>query len=142
MDYNGIGVILYDLLRRAPGKKFKVYKVVSNGRANDPEAYRNLRAELYKQLSDNFDELSIPDHDRYVNELPEIAFLEDKEPLQVIGKPQLKSRLGFSPDFSDSLMLSTFRHFNFNQTGSVSCDIVAFETMNNNLTQESSFAKI
>lgn len=142
MDYNGIGVILYDLLRKDKTKSFKLYKVVSNARANDPEAYRNLRAELYKQLSDNFDELAIPYHDRFVNELPEISFLEDKTPCQVMDKPQIKSRLGFSPDYSDSLMLSTFRHFNFGQTSSFVYDTVAFEAMNTQLAYSSEFTKI
>jgi hypothetical protein len=142
MDYCGIGVILYDLLRKSPNKGFKLFKVVANGRANDPEAYRNIRAELFKELSDKFDELAIANHDRYVNELPEIAFLVDKVPLQVMDKPQIKSRLGFSPDFSDSLMLSTYRHFNFGGTSGMVYDIVAFQQMNGNLRQEPGFAKI
>ncbi len=142
MDYNGIGVILYDLFKRQLNKGFKVYKVVSNARANDPEAYRNVRAELYKQLSDNFDELCISDHDRYVSELSEISFIEGKIPCQVMDKPQIKSRLRYSPDFADSLMLSTYRHFNLGQTKDFKYDTVAFEVISDNLTQHSGFEKI
>jgi hypothetical protein len=141
IDYTGLGVILYDLFRRA-NKSFKVYKVVTNSRASNPEAYRNLRAELYKELSNNFDELCLPCHERYMQELPEIAFLEDKEPIQVIDKPKLKLRLKFSPDFSDSLMVSTYRHFNLGVTYNAHHDTMAFELMNNALATESSFAKI
>jgi hypothetical protein len=141
IDYTGLGIILYDLFKRAK-KPFKVYKVVSNARANNPEAYKNLRAELYKELSDNFDELYLPYHERYIQELPEIYFLEDKQPMQVVDKPKLKSRLKFSPDFSDSLMVSTYRNFNLGVTADNPCDTMAFTLMNEQLTSESAFAKI
>jgi len=139
-EYNGIGVAIYDQLKRKAG--FKTFKVVTNARPNDPEAYRNIRAELFSQLSDNFDELILPHHDRYIQELPEISFIPDSEPKQVVDKKKVKNSLGFSPDFSDSLMLSTYRHFDFDKLEYGSGGFLAFVEMNDNLTTESSFAKI
>ena len=75
-------------------------------------------------------------------ELPEVSFIPDSEPLQVIDKKKLKNRLGFSPDYSDSLMLSTYRHFDLGRIGQDFDLYNAFHNMNNNLQQESSFAKI
>jgi len=139
VDYVGMGIAIYDQLKRKQG--FKTYKVNASARANDPEAYRNVRAELYKQLSDNFNDLYLPHNDRYIQELPEIHFLEDIRPLQVADKKKLRNRLGFSPDFSDSLMLSTYRHFNFH-TLDCSLTINPYMQINNHLAQESSFDKI
>jgi len=139
-EYNGIGIAIYDQLKKKTG--FKTFKVVTNARANDPEAYRNIRAELYSQLSDQFDELILKHHDRYIQELPEINFIPDSEPKQVVDKKKLKNSLGFSPDFSDSLMLSTYRHFDFDRIKYDLAQFSAFVEMNNNLTTESSFAKI
>jgi hypothetical protein len=139
-EYNGIGIAIYDQLKKKAG--FKTYKVVPNARPNDPQAYRNIRAELYSQLSDSFDLLAIPHQDRYIQELPETSFRPDVEPIQVIDKVKLKSRLGFSPDYSDSLMLSTYRHFNLDKLQSDQSQFGAYMEMNNNLVMESSFAKI
>jgi len=140
VDYNGIGIAIYDQLKIKPG--FKTFKVIANARANNPQAYRNIRAELAKELSDNFDLLAIADHDRYVQEIPEIAFIPDSEPLQVIEKKKLKDRLGFSPDFFDSLMVSTYRHFDLGRVDFGHGNFAGFEAANSQLIQETSFVKI
>lgn len=140
VDYIGVGVGVFDQLKRKYG--YKTFKVVSNARANDPDAYRNLRAELYTQLSDNFDLLALPDHDRYVQELPEIITIEDKVPAQIVDKPYLRNRLGFSTDYSDSLMLTTYRHFNIGSCMDAEQDISAYININSNLVKESAFEKI
>lgn len=140
VEYNGIGVAIYDQLKIKPG--FKTYKVITNARANNPQAYRNIRAELAKELSDNFDLLAISDHDRYVQEIPEVAFIPDSEPLQVIDKKKLKDRLGFSPDFFDSLMISTYRHFDLGRVDFGHSNLAGFEAANTMLTQETSFVKL
>jgi hypothetical protein len=139
-EYNGIGISIYDQLKRKHG--FKTYKVVPNARPNDPEAYRNVRSELYSELAANFDLLMLPFHDRYILELPETSFIPDRTPKQVIDKAKVKSRLRFSPDFSDSLMLSTYRHFDLGKLDYSMPNLNAFVQMNNNLAQESSFVKI
>jgi len=141
IEYNGLGIGVYDDLKRKT--YFRCFKVVMNARANDPQAYRNIRSELYIGFRDNFEELAIGDNDRYIHELPEIMIDEDKEPLQLEPKPKLKSRLGFSPDYSDSLVLSTFRHFNFGsgEFNDIS-NYQAFEAINNKLVKQSSFRKI
>jgi len=140
VDYIGLGISIFDHLRVKQG--FRTYKVIANARANDPDAYRNVRAELYKQLSDNFDELALPDEDRYVQELPEIPFIPDSRPLQVVEKKQIKNRLGFSPDYSDSLMLSTYRHFDLGREEFIGNPYEAFMQINSNLIKESSFVRI
>ena len=139
VDYVGLGIAIFDQLKLKSG--FKTFKVVSNARANDPEAYRNIRAELYKILSDNYDQLAVPMEDRYIQELPEVHFIPDSRPMQVVDKKKLRNRLGFSPDYSDSLMLSTYRHFDLNRLDYDVTGILAFEQMNNHLTQESDFVK-
>lgn len=139
VDYQGMGIGVYDQLRRIGG--FRVYKVVSSARANDPQAYRNLRAELYCSLRDNFQYLAIPDEDRYIQEFGEIALEQDKVPLQVVDKRQIRNRLGFSPDYADSLMVSTYRHFNVGQNTN-NYGVSAFVAINSNLVRESTFAKI
>lgn len=140
VDYNGLGIGVYDQLKRKPG--FRTFKVVGNARANDPEAYRNLRSELYHELSSSFDLIALPDHDRYIQELPEITVIEDSRPAQIVDKPYLKNRLGFSPDYADSLIYSTFRNFNIGRDQYNYIDPTAFQEMNTNLTTESSFEKI
>jgi len=140
VEYNGIGVASYELLRQEKG--FTTYKVVTNSRASDPEAYKNLRAELYSQLSEAFDQLYIPEEPRYFEELTLFNIIEDKEPKQIVEKVYIKNKLGYSPDYSDSLMLSTFRHFVVNRNNYTNIDIAAFLMMNNNLAVESSFEKI
>jgi phage terminase large subunit len=142
VEYNGMGIAIYDQFKIKPG--YSTYKVVTNARANDPQAYRNLRSELYSQVRDNIEELALPPNDRYIIEFPEITVLQDKEPLQIEDKVSIKNRLGFSPDFADSLMISTFRHFNFNSTNAVDSDtLAAFTSMNNKLCQTgASFERI
>ena len=141
IEYNGVGINVWDQMRRTR-LPFKIFKVVLNTRPNDPEAYRNLRAELYMGLRDSFDELYLPDHDRYIHELPEIMIIEDSAPLQLEDKKLLKGRLGFSPDFSDSLMNSTFRHFNFGTGHMCLTDVDAYKQMNDELVQSSTFEKM
>jgi len=139
IDYTGLGVGVFDQVKRLGG--IRAYKVVSSARANDPQAYRNLRAELFCMLRDEFHLLALPDEDRYIQEFGEIAIEQDKHPIQIIDKKVIRNRLGFSPDYADSLMVSIFRHFNIGQhdyTGNVS----AFYEINKNLMRESSFAKI
>lgn len=139
-DYVGLGINIYDSLRRKSG--YKTFKVVANARANDPEAYKNLRAELYILMRDNFGELAIPDHDRYIMELPEIEIIPDKVPLQIVDKATLRNRLGFSPDYSDSAMISLFRNANFGSQNSGNYEnISGFMQANNQLEAESSFEK-
>lgn len=141
VEYNGIGISICDQLKRKR-LPFKFWKVVTNTRPNDPEAYRNLRAELFIGLKDAFDELYLPNHDRYIYELPEISILEDKEPLQIEDKKLIKSRLRFSPDYSDSLMISTFRKFNFSGEAYSVTDVDAYEQMNKMLISNSTFDKM
>ena len=139
VDYQGMGIGVYDQIKRLNG--VRCYKVVTSARANDPQAYRNLRAELYCGLRDNFQYLAVPDEDRYIQEFGEIALEQDKTPTQVIDKKQIRNRLGFSPDYADSLMVSTFRHFNVGQHD-YSVGSTAFFAINKQLVRESTFAKI
>ena len=140
VEYNGVGIGVYDGLRRRPG--FKTYKYIPNGRANDPQGYKNLRAELFMQLKDNAQDLMLPPHDRYLEEFPEITILEDKEPFQIEEKSSIKSRLGFSTDYADSVAISTFRHFSTRFSDMTSDSLAAYASMNTNLHTESTFERI
>jgi hypothetical protein len=139
-DYVGMGIGVYDHLRRKPG--MRIYKVVGNARANDPQAYRNLRSELFCGLRDNFQYLALSDEDRYIQEFGELALMQDKEPAQMIPKIEIRNRLGFSNDYTDSLMLSTFRHFNVGQDDYELANQTAFGLINQHLRMESAFDKI
>lgn len=138
VDYQGLGVGVYDQLKRLPG--LRVYKVNTSARANDTDAYRNVRAELYMQLRENFYLIALPDEDRYIQEFGEIAIEQDKHPAQIIDKRTIRNKLGFSPDYADSLMVSTYRHFDIGRQNDYSSN--AFFMINDNLKRESSFAKI
>ena len=140
IDYLGLGIPIYDMMRRRPG--YRTYKMVANARANDPDGYANLRAELYGQLHENIREFYLPYHERYVQELPEIQIESDKRTNKMIITPkaELKSRLGFSPDYGDSLMVSTLRHFN--PRGAVAMDTSAYFTLNSELRVISSFERL
>ena len=140
-EYNGLGIGIFDQLRRK--HYFKTYKVIMNARPNNPEAYKNIRAELYLGLRENFNFLGINDHDRYIHELPEISIDEEKEPCQLEDKKKIRSRLGFSPDYSDSLVLSTYRHFDLGRLDTYSLhDPKIYEALNEKLIGESDFEKI
>lgn len=142
IDYLGLGIPIYHVMRKKSG--YRTYAMIANARASDPDGFINLRGELYYQLSGGFDELMLPNHDRYVQELPEITFIDDgRDRIGVEKKPVLKSRLGFSPDYSDSLMTSTLRNFNLGQINLTNlAQPKHFIMMNNNLQQENSFLRI
>ena len=139
IDYLGLGIPIYDIMRRKPG--YRTFKMVASARANDPDGYANLRAELFAQVRDNIDDLIIPFHERYEQELPEITINPDaRERMIVEKKADLKARLGFSPDYSDSLVVSTLRHFN--PSAGFTADMRPFFTINDNLHVPSSFDRI
>ena len=140
IDYLGLGIPIYDIMRRKSG--YRTYKMIANARANDPDGYGNVRAELYSQIRDNIDDFILPFHERYVQELPEITINPHPttEKMMVAKKADLKSRLGFSPDYSDSLMTSTLRHFSTACSSTYS--IKSYIDINANLHQVSSFERI
>jgi len=142
IDYLGLGIPIYHVMRKKSG--YRTYAMIANARANDPDGFMNVRGELYYQLSGGMEELLLPHHDRYIQELPEITFIEDgKDRMGVEKKAIIKSRLGFSPDYSDSLMTSTMRHFNLGQIGlGNTTQPKHFIIMNNNLQYESNFQRI
>ncbi len=142
IDYLGLGIPIYHVMRRKAG--YRTYAMIANSRASDPDGFMNLRGELYFQLSGGFDELLLPAHDRYIQELPEINFIDDgRNRIGVEKKDVIKSRLGFSPDYSDSLMTSTLRHFNLGQL--IGANVVMprhFMQINDNLIRQSAFQRI
>ena len=140
IDYLGLGIPIYDIMRRKSG--YRTYKMIANARANDSDGYGNLRAELYSQIRDNIDDFILPFHERYVQELPEITINPHPttEKMMVIKKADLKPRLGFSPDYSDSLMTSTLRHFSTACSSTFS--IKSYVTCNKQLNVPSSFVRI
>lgn len=139
IDYLGLGIPIYDIMRRKSG--YRTFKMVANARANDPDGYINLRAELYAQLQENITDFILPYHERYIQELPEIRL--DTNPrtnrLFATSKADLKTTLGFSPDYSDSLMVSTLRHFN---PQSILPDVRPYVDINNALKVPLTFTRI
>jgi len=141
IDYLGLGIPIYDMMRRRPG--YRTFKFVANGRANDPDGYINIRAEIYSQLSENIQDFYLPYHDRYIQELTEIHIEPDPRTnkQRITSKQDIKSSLGFSPDYSDSLAVSTLRHFTPSNSFAFS-DISTFKDINENLHAVSSFQRI
>ncbi len=141
IDYLGLGIPIYDMMRRRPG--YRTYKFVANGRANDPDGYINTRAELYSQLSENITDFYLPYHERYIQELTEIHITSDPRTnkMRVDAKQDIKSSLGFSPDYTDSLVASTLRHFSPSNSF-VSGSMDTFVEINSNLHVPSSFERI
>jgi len=88
-----------------------VQGVNSGSKSNDPDNYRNLKAELWmnaqKMFRDNL--ISIPDNDELIEDLAAIKYMvTSKGQIAIEKKDDTKKRLGRSPDLGDAFVLGLF----------------------------------
>ena len=78
--------------------------------SSDQEQYKNLRAELYWNLRERFEENSIalhPDDEDFHAQLSSLKYkITGSGQIQIESKEDMKKRIGGSPDESDAAMLS------------------------------------
>ncbi len=115
VDGAGVGASVYDaLVASALVKSGKVYVVDVNASAkpdaNDEERYLNMRAQLWFQCAVWLKTGSIPDDGELARELlaPEYK-INAKNLIQVLGKDDIKKKIGRSPDRADALCLAIYR---------------------------------
>lgn len=105
-DVIGVGQGLYNRLREQglPAVPFN-----ASERSSDPERFKNMRAEAYWSLREDFEEGRIdldPDDDDVAAQLGSIKWWTDSSGRIVIEpKKEQRRRLGVSPDFADAVMM-------------------------------------
>lgn len=112
VDCGGLGVAIYDMLR-ADGYGQIVRKVDFGGSANNPDRYRNRRAEMYAAARDWLQDTpcSIKLDEKTADRLQsELAVVMPKwiNNSQLIMRPkeEIKKDLGYSPDYADAFVLT------------------------------------
>ena len=123
IDEIGVGAGVADRLKELGHPYFAVNVGES---ARDSDHFKNLRAELYWNLRERFQNgeidlsrLERKHYDRLVGELTAIKFkYTSKGQIQIEAKEEMKERIGRSPDVADALMLAYARKPN--QYGSLS----------------------
>jgi hypothetical protein len=106
IDAAGIGWGPYHLLlNKAP---FKTIGFIGADKSDKAHMFRNKRTEGYFILSKEFNNLHFPTSppERLKKELVNLRFDYAAEPIEMEEKKKYKSRLGFSPDHADSLMMA------------------------------------
>lgn len=106
VDAAGIGWGPYHLLlNNAP---FKTIGFIGSEKSDKSNMFRNKRTEGYFLLSKEFENLHFPTSvpERLKKELVNLKFDYAAEPIEMEEKKKFKSRLGFSPDYSDALMMA------------------------------------
>ncbi len=116
IDAGGLGWGPYHaLLKNSP---FKVYGFIGQEKSETPHMFLNKRTEGYFILSKEFEKLHFPAEtpERLKKELVNLRFDFSAEPIKMESKEKFKSRMGFSPDYSDALMMA----ISINQMGGAS----------------------
>lgn len=118
VDGDGIGGGVVDILR---ARGFDVVDVNSGSTADDPDTYYNKKAEMCGRMRQHMKEgfeAAMPDgqKDRYLEEqlLAMMYGFTNKNQIQMEKKADMKKRLGYSPDDTDSLSLTYAVIFNDN----------------------------
>ena len=117
IDDVGVGGGVTDALMHAeePTLDLRILPVNAGVSPNDPEHYSNLRAELWFGLRDWLkDGGAIPDDPDLQGDLATPKYSTDpRGRARVEGKPEIKKRLGRSPDLADALALACYavKHF-------------------------------
>lgn len=107
-DSIGIGWAIMGNLRKDIGHKAR--SVDSRGRADQEERFFNMRAQMYWNLREAFENraISIPKDDELIDQLSVIKYKEDNRGrIQILKKSEIKKEIdGHSPDEADALALS------------------------------------
>ena len=108
LDAIGLGSGVYDRLIEL---KYKVnaIQVQEKAQGEEKEKFANLRAEIYKNLSNKFEngEISIPDDLELIAQLSSVKYkINSRGQLQMESKEEMKKRGVKSPDKADALALA------------------------------------
>ncbi len=107
VDAVGYGAAVFQLLKTvAP---FPVIGFVGSEKAFNSNMFDIRRAEGYHKLKEDLPKLHfpVPPPPRLKKELINMRFNFAEGPISMESKKKLKSRLGFSPDYADALMLTS-----------------------------------
>lgn len=106
VDAHGIGAGVYSNLLKA--NLFSVIGFIGPQKSAHPTMFENQRVEGYYNLHKCFNELQFPapPPERLKKELANLKFNYGEGVIKMEPKKTLKSRLGFSPDFADCLMMT------------------------------------
>lgn len=105
VDAGGIGWGPYHMLRKKA--HFPVVAFIGAEKAREPTMYANRRTEGYHYLKQEMPNLhfTTPPPGRLKKELANLFFNLADEPITMEPKKKFHSRLGFSPDYADALMM-------------------------------------
>lgn len=104
VDGVGLGAGVVDRLKQLG---YPVVDVQSAARAEDPRQYANSRAELWARCAGWLEEASLPDDDQLADELCGVEYgYNIKVQMLMESKEDVREKLGYSPDKSDSLVLT------------------------------------
>jgi len=109
LDAIGLGSGVYDRLQELGYNQVRAVNVAEAAQGENKEKFANLRAEIYKNLSDKFEngEISIPDDLGLVAQLSSIKYkFNSRGQLQMESKEEMKRRGIKSPDCADALALA------------------------------------
>ena len=108
VDMDGLGAGVRDQLA---ARGFRCLEYYGGGAASDPKRFMNNRAESHWRLGRRFEfgDLEIPEHEELIEELLALRWGEDGQGrTRMEDKSLTKSRLGRSPDYSDSLVIAVW----------------------------------
>lgn len=107
VDGIGVGGGVVDILRQSDAVDVVDVNVAEV--SDDPERYPNLRSQLWFGLADWLKTASIANDDRMAGEMtmPTYSF-DERGRRKVIGKKEMKSRIGRSPDRAEAAMLAVY----------------------------------
>ena len=109
IDVGGLGAGVYDILA-ADGFTEYVIPVNFGGRADNPERYANRRAEMWARAAAWLTSplpVSLPDVPGLAEDLSApLKMFDSLGRLQLEAKPDIKKRLGRSPDLADAFALT------------------------------------
>ena len=105
VDNIGLGWYLPKALQN---RNVNARKADARSTPKDPEKFVNKRAEMYWDLAQDFinDAISIEDDEDLINCLGAVAFELVGKKYKMAEKKEIRKKLGFSPDESDSLALT------------------------------------
>jgi len=109
LDIIGLGSGVYDRLVELKYKQVQGVNVAESARGEEKEKFANLRAEMYKNLSNKFEngEISIPDDLELIAQLSSVKYkINSRGQLQMESKEDMKKRGTKSPDKADALALA------------------------------------
>lgn len=115
IDSTGLGIALVGLI--ADNTSYKILPCHFNSSANNKKTFVNLRAEIFWSLRERYVNNSVNIYgsvldnarDQIAYELPAIRYITDtNERIQIIPKQDIKTILGCSPNFADSLALLSY----------------------------------